>query len=65
VVGVLELVTKSDESATCRNCGAHLTEDFRRVFGDEDHVTDPEDSAAHYRNDQAVGGRHESDGARQ
>ncbi|QSG02302.1 DUF7563 family protein [Natranaeroarchaeum sulfidigenes] len=38
MVGVLKLVTESDESATCRNCGAHVSEDFRRVFGDEDHV---------------------------
>jgi len=35
---VLKLVTESDESPTCRNCGAHVSEDFRRVFGDEDHV---------------------------
>ncbi|MCL9812809.1 DUF7563 family protein [Natranaeroarchaeum aerophilus] len=34
---MLKLV-ESDESPTCRNCGAHVTEDFRRVFGDEDHV---------------------------
>ncbi|MCL9813606.1 hypothetical protein AArcSt11_08060 [Natranaeroarchaeum aerophilus] len=35
---MLKLVTESDESPTCRNCGAHVSEDFRRVFGDEDHV---------------------------
>ena len=35
---MLKLVIESDESATRRHCGAHVSEDFRRVFGDHDHV---------------------------
>jgi len=35
---VLKLVTESAESETCRNCGAHVTTHFRRVFGDTDDV---------------------------
>ncbi|WP_377076859.1 DUF7563 family protein [Natronoarchaeum sp. GCM10025703] len=34
MVVVLKLVD-SDESPTCRNCGAHVSADFRRVYGDE------------------------------
>jgi hypothetical protein len=38
VVGVLKLVIESDEFETCRNCGAHVSTDFRRVFGDSDDI---------------------------
>jgi hypothetical protein len=35
---VLKLVIESDEFETCRNCGAHVSTDFRRVFGDSDDI---------------------------
>ena len=35
---MLKLVSESDESETCRNCGATVSTDFRRVFGDSDDI---------------------------
>ncbi|MFC7114436.1 hypothetical protein ACFQH2_04925 [Natronoarchaeum sp. GCM10025703] len=34
----MKLVTESDESPACQNCGAHVSADFKRVYGDNDHV---------------------------
>ncbi|WP_226039017.1 hypothetical protein [Natrinema sp. DC36] len=36
MVGVTVAPWPSVDNSTCRNCGAHITDRFRRVFGDDD-----------------------------